>query len=277
MQAIASLHTRKINQNRTEWAKEAGTFHAGGEYLYFVGCAPYFDAALKYGHGALEMATSVLKLLNRIGIEPAISDNERCCGHDALWSGKEAEFRKLASLNLDMIAGTGAKIVLFSCPEGYVMFKTEIPKYFGELPFEVLHVSEFFAREIPKSGLKFKPAEKGDAVTYQDPCRLGRKAGIYEPPRDILKLIPGLKLEEMPFNRENSACCGTSAWIECSNCSKSMQLTRLAEAVETGASTLITACPKCGIHLSCAEQNTDITLNIDDLYSFVLKRVEPGE
>ncbi len=275
LQAISSLHTRNISQKRTDWAKEAGKFHAKGDHLYFVGCAPYFDAALKYGHGSLETVTSVLKLLNRMGIEPAISDDERCCGHDALWSGNEANFRKLASLNLEMIAGVGAKTVLFSCPEGYTTFKTEIPKYFGELPFEVLHVSEFFAREMPGAGLTFKPAENGDStVTYQDPCRLGRKAGIYEPPRDILKLIPGLKLEEMPLNRENSVCCGTSAWIECSSCSKSMQLTRLTEAVETGATTLITACPKCGIHLSCAEQNTEITLKIADLYSFVLKHIE---
>jgi len=78
----------------------------------------------------------------------------------------------------------------------------------------------------------------------------------------------------MPLNRENSVCCGTSAWIECSTYSKSMQITRLTEAVETGATTLITACPKCGIHLSCAEQNTEITLKIADLYSFVLKHIE---
>jgi len=118
LQAISTLHTKDISQKRTDWAKEAGKFNAKGDHLYFVGCAPYFDAALKYGHGSLETATSVLKLLNRMGIEPAISDDERCCGHDALWSGNEANFRKLASLNLEMIAAAGAKTVLFSCPEG---------------------------------------------------------------------------------------------------------------------------------------------------------------
>ncbi|MFZ2447229.1 MAG: (Fe-S)-binding protein [Syntrophobacteraceae bacterium] len=275
LQAIATLQTKNIKQQRTEWAKEVGKFQATGDHFYFVGCAPYFDVSLKYGPTALETSKSVLRLLNRMGIEPAMSDNERCCGHDALWSGDEETFRRLAALNLETIAASGAKTVIFSCPEGYTTFKVEVPKHFGDLPFEVLHISEFLAREIPASGVTFKTAENGNAtVTYHDPCRLGRRAGIYEAPRDILKLIPGVHLEEMGFNRENAVCCGTSAWIECSNCSKTMQIERLQEALGTGASTLITACPKCRIHLTCAEQNTDITLNIADLYSFLLDHIE---
>ena len=275
LQAIVSLQTRNLSQHRTDWAREVGRFKAAGDIFYFVGCAPYFDAALKYGATSLETAASVLRLLNRVGIEPVISDDERCCGHDALWSGDRETFLKLAAINLEVIAGSGAKTVIFNCPEGYMTFKTEIPKHFGDLPFEVVHVSEVLARELPGAGLSFKSAENGNgALTYQDPCNLGRKAGIYDPPRKLINLVPGVRLEEMPGNRENSACCGTSAWIECSECSKTMQIERLREAVSTGASTLITACPKCRIHLSCAEQNTDITLKIEDLYSFLLDRVE---
>ncbi|MDR3557444.1 MAG: (Fe-S)-binding protein [Syntrophobacteraceae bacterium] len=275
LQAIMSLQTRNLSQHRTDWAKEIGRFKTAGDIFFFVGCAPYFDTALKYGPISLEMAGSVLRLLNRMGIEPVVSDDERCCGHDALLSGDRETFHKLAAINLEVIAGAGAKTVLFSCPEGYVTFKTEIPKYFGKLPFEVIHVSQFLARELPGSGLSFRSAENGSgAITYQDPCSLGRKAGIYDPPRDLINMVPGVKFEEMARNRENSVCCGTSAWMECSECSKEMQVERLLEAAGAGASTLITACPKCAIHLSCAEQNTDITLKIKDLYSFLLDRVE---
>ena len=276
LQAIVSLQTRGVSQQRTDWAKEAGTFKDSGEYFYFVGCAPYHDAVLPYGGSSLEAARSVLKILNRMGVEPVISNDERCCGHDALWSGDEATFKKLAQKNLEVIRGSGAKKVLFSCPEGYTTFKHHVTKHFGDLPFEVLHMTEFLARELPGSGLVFKSAgENGDGiVTYQDPCRLGRRAGIYEPPRDLLKLLPDVKLEEMDRNRENSVCCGTSAWMECSNCSKAMQVERLEEAIRTRAKTLITACPKCRIHFDCAKTNTDIELNIEDLYSFILNRLE---
>lgn len=272
LQAITALQTRPLKQCRTEWAGDAGRFSSSGDFFYFVGCAPFFEAVLKPGEGSLEVSRAILKLLNRIGIEPVISDDERCCGHDALWSGDEATFRKLAQLNLQAIQESGAKTVLFSCPEGYMTFKEHMPKFFGELPFEVLHITEFLTRELPGLNLPWKPPQGDDetVVTYQDPCRLGRCAGIYEQPRQLIQLIPDIRLEEMPRNRESALCCGTSAWMECSSCSKSMQVERLEEALSTGAKTLVTACPKCRIHLLCAQNNTDISMNVVDLYSFLL-------
>jgi Fe-S oxidoreductase len=144
------------------------------------------------------------------------------------------------------------------------------------MPFEVLHMTEFLARELPEAGLSFRPSPNGP-ITFQDPCRLGRWAGIYEPPRELLQLIPETNLVEMDRSRENSLCCGTTAWMECSGCSKTMQMERLHEAIQTGAKALITACPKCQIHLSCAQSNTDVDLKIMDLYVYLLDRLEGKE
>ncbi len=57
-------------------------------------------------------------------------------------------------------------------------------------------------------------------VTYHDPCRLARQAGIMDAPRTLIESIPGIMLKEMEHNRENALCCGTSAWMGCSSCSK---------------------------------------------------------
>jgi heterodisulfide reductase subunit D len=277
LQAISSLQTRDIKQQRTGWAEEAGTFRETGEYFYFVGCLPYFDVTFRYlDFSPLDTARSVLTLLNKMGVEPVISNHERCCGHDALWSGDEATFRELARWNLEAIKSSGAKTVLFSCPEGYVTFKDFYPKYFGELPFQVLHMTELLARELPGAGISFQRSAHG-ALTYQDPCRLGRMAGIYEPPRQLLQLVPEAELVEMERNRENALCCGTSAWMECSSYSKAMQVERLQEAIQTGAQTLITACPKCQIHLTCAQIGTDLDLRVTDLYAYLLERLSGDE
>ena len=273
-QTIARLQGHPLKQKRLGWAEKAGKFKSTGEYFYFVGCLPYFDVTFQYLNIApLDCAQSALALLNRIGIEPVISHDERCCGHDALWCGEEDTFHELALWNLEVIRGSGAKTVLFSCPEGYSAFKYYYPKYLGELPFEVVHLTEFLASEIPKSGLKLKPFSNG-AVTYQDPCRLGRWAGIYESPRQLLKLVPGLVLTEMERTRENALCCGTSAWIECSSCSKAIQIERLREAQQTGAQELITACPKCRIHLTCAKLGENIDIGVKDLYTYLAQHLE---
>ncbi len=271
MQSIADLQIGDIQQQRTSWAEGVGSFAERGDYFYFVGCLPYFDVIFSYLElSPLESARSVLTLLNRMGITPVISNDERCCGHDAFWSGNEETFRKLAERNLEMIKSSGARTVIFSCPEGYTTFKKHYPKYFGELPFEVIHMTELLTRELPGSGLSFKPSTNG-ALTYHDPCRLGRGAGLYEQPRDLLKLIPETRVLEMGRNRENSLCCGTSAWMECSNCSKTMRIERLDEALQTGANTLITACPKCQIHLTCAQRTAELDLQVTDLYAYLLE------
>ena len=273
LQFIADLQTHDLKQHRTEWAEGAGAFQESGEYFYFVGCLPYFDVTFNYLDLApLDTAKSILKLLNRMGIEPVISNDERCCGHDALWSGNETIFRELAERNIEVIKSSGAKTVLFSCPEGCVTFKNYYPKYFGELPFEVLHMSEFLTRELENAGLSFQPSMNG-AVTYQDPCRLGRWTGNYELPRQLLQLVPETQLVEMERNRENALCCGTSAWMECVGCSKLMQVERLQEAIQTGAKTLITACPKCQIHLTCAQRGTELDLQVTDLYTYITERL----
>ena len=273
MQAIAGLQTHGLKQQRIAWAQETGKFRDNGEYFYFVGCLPFFDVTFRYLNlSPLETGRSILTILNKMGIEPVISNRERCCGHDALWCGNHTTFRKLAEWNLEMINASGAKTVLFGCPEGYVTFKKYYPKFFGPLPFEVLHITEFLARDLPKAGPNFK-SSPAESVTYHDPCRLGRQAGIYDAPRRLLQLLPGIQLVEMERNRENALCCGTSAWMECSSYSKSIQTERMQEAIQTGAQTLIAACPKCQIHFTCAQSDTDINLKVIDLYTYLKQRL----
>jgi Fe-S oxidoreductase len=81
----------------------------------------------------------------------------------------------------------------------------------------------------------------------------------------------------MERNRENALCCGTSAWMECSSCSKAIQTERMQEAIQTGAQTLITACPKCQIHFTCAQSGTDINLKVTDLYTYLNQRLSQTE
>jgi Fe-S oxidoreductase len=97
--------------------------------------------------------------------------------------------------------------------------------------------------------------------------------GMYEQPRQLLAMVPQTQFAEMENNRENAVCCGTTAWMECSSCSKTMQTKRLMEAQQVGAATIITACPKCQIHLTCAKSNTDIGVEVKDLYSYLVEQL----
>ena len=270
IQSIASLQKKDFVKKDLSWVSDELKIKEKGEVLFFIGCSPYFNVIFNdIGVNSLDATKASIKILNSVGIEPVVSPDERCCGHDAYWTGEFETFSQLAKKNLDMIEKSGAKKIVLSCAEGYTTIKSIYPKFFGKLNFEVRHISQFIAEKVEEGELSFKETDL--KVTYHDPCRLGRFEGEYDAPRKILQAIPGLELIEMPRNRENSLCCGSSTWINCTQVNKKIQVEKLKEAQQTGASTVITACPKCNIHLNCTmhDNGFHFDMKIKDLSTLV--------
>jgi Fe-S oxidoreductase len=74
---------------------------------------------------------------------------------------------------------------------------------------------------------------------------------VIDPPRRLLEAA-GMRILEMESTKNRSYCCGNCAWTNCSSTTMKMQLERMKQAKRTGADLLLTADPKCQIHLSCA-------------------------
>ena len=281
MQTLARLMTSPaIKQRRLEWLSNEYRVSEKGDVLLWVGCAPYFDPIFDdLEFSALDITRAGLKTLNLLGIEPSLLPNEKCCGHDALWTGDVETFRKLAEHNAAQIREAGVKKIVFTCPEGYRTFKLDYPNYV-DLDCEVQHISELLADKIGQEGVRFKEVKK--RVTFQDPCRLGRHLGVYDAPRKVLESIPGIELAEMTHSGPDSICCGTSAWTNCDAYSNLLRMERLAEAAETGAELLVTACPKCQTHFRCAmvdkgeERRPTSRIEVVDLASLVANAIAEG-
>lgn len=274
LQSLMRLMSKSsINQRRLEWVSDGYRTSDQSDVLFWVGCAPYFEPIFEdIGVKALDIAKAGLQILNFLGIEPRLLPNEKCCGHDMLWTGDIETFKRLAEQNAAAIREAGVKKIIFTCPEGYRTFKEDYPKYVN-IDCELQHITELVVEAIEKDGLNFTEVKK--KVTYHDPCRLGRHLGIYEPPRKLLQAIPGIELVEMEHSREESLCCGTSAFTNCNSYSKQIRVERLLEAKATGAETLITSCPKCQLHFRCAmvnkgeEKGPDIEIEVVDIVNLV--------
>lgn len=270
LQEVMRIQTMNVQQDRTGWITEDMEVSGNGEYFYFAGCLPFFDVIFAdLGVKALDIARSAVRLLNRAGIAPIVSNAERCCGADLLLAGDVDSFRQLAELNLEIVQASGAKKVVFTCAECYNAFKTDYPTYVGSLPFEMMHLTELLADSIQANEMAFEPLP--GPVTYHDPCRMGRYLKVHEPPRAVLRSVPDLELVEMEDNRERAMCCGSTAWVNCSGCSKLIQREKLHQARETGARVMLTTCPKCQIHLSCASKDLEAErrITVEDVTSWV--------
>ncbi len=262
----------ELKQNRLEWLDEDLKVSTNSDTVYFVGCLPYYDVLFnKIGVQGVEIAQSAVRVLNRLGIEPIVLENERCCGHDLLWEGDVANFRKLAELNIAMLQATGARRIVTTCPECARTLKVDYATHVGDLGIEVVHIAEFVAQKIAEGEFRITNHESR-ITTYHDPCRLGRHLGIYDAPRQVIEAL-GLELVEMEHSGKNALCCGTSCWTNCGAVNKRIQVDRLREAQATGAELLVTACAKCQIHFKCALDDAmvgeEIGIEIRDLVTLV--------
>jgi heterodisulfide reductase subunit D len=277
LQTMMHLMAREnLQQKRLNWLPEDVNLSPQSDTLFFVGCAPYFDVLFSdLGVNTLDGVKGALKLLNRAQIPFNIMADERCCGRDLLLQGDRKGFAALAKANIEQFARYGVKRIITNCPECYYTLKVDYPNMLGVTGIEVVHLSQMIAPLVKGGKLSLGKLEK--RVTYQDPCTLGRCSRIFDEPRQILGGVAGLKLVEMEQSREKALCCGATSWLQCGAVNRQIQRERFAQAEASGAEILVTACPKCQIHLRCAQKNSDgkaAKVEIQDLASLAAQSLD---
>ena len=225
--------------------------------LYFRGCT------------AREKLNSISKATERILKAAKINyetlEDEQCCGSVLLRTGFVDDAIEQMKGNLKDFEG---KTIVTSCSGCYKTLKEDYKKYLG-VDLKVIHISQLLEQLIKENRINLK-GNKDLSVTYHDSCHLGRHAGEYEAPRNVIQSISNLV--EMENNKENARCCGSgggvkSAYGELSN---SIAQLRIKEAEDTDADLVVSACPFCKLNLS---QNSD-NLEILDLSEFVLEHLD---
>lgn len=281
MTSLMRLQSRKLEGRRgRDWVPADARWAEKGALLYFTGCLPFFEVCFgELGASPLQTARDALAVLNRLGETPALLADELCCGHDLYWNGDEDDARRLAERGAAAIAAARARTVVSACPECVHALRDLWPALGVETGFRALHLSEYLA-ERGAAGDVDLAALPGRA-TYHDSCRLARQLGVVEEPRASLRAIFGSGFREMERHGREAVCCGTSGWLQCDAVSRRLQAERLREAADTGAATLVTACPKCRLHFLCAQRSEDDDevkgLRIRDYASVVREAMEGGE
>jgi len=214
------------------------------EYLFWVGSMGSFD------NRSQKIALSFAKLLNEAGVKFAILGNkEKNSGDTPRRLGNEFLFQELATKNISEFEKNNVKKIVTIDPHAYNIFKNEYPD-FG-LEAEVFHHTELLAKLIKEGKLKPK-YEVNETITFHDSCYLGRYNEVYDPPREILKSIPGVKLVEMERKRETGMCCGAGGglmWMEEDTGSR-INVARTEQALSVNPSVISSGCPYCLTMLS---------------------------
>lgn len=237
------------------------------EYVYFVGCTSSYRT--------IEIALNTIELLRKIGIDFTIID-EWCCGSPLWRTGRPEIAQELAQHNIKEIERVGARYVLTSCAGCYRSLKLDYPKIIpGKMSIEVIHVVELIHKLAKSGALKFRkvPFLVNTKVTYHDPCHLGRHCGVYEVPREVICMLPGVNFIEMPRNRKGSLCCGSGGGVKSGFPDIAIKLAslRIQEAISVEANCLISTCPFCKRNFDDANKNLGNVIQVYDLVELVNK------
>ena len=253
------------------------------EWLFWVGCAGAYEDRAK------KTTQAVAELLNTAGVSfGVLGDGETCTGDAARRAGNEIVFMKLAMENTEVFKEMKVKKVVSTCAHCFNTLKNEYSQFGVEL--EVVHHTQLLNRLVREG--KLKPvaptaADEGKTITYHDPCFLGRHNQVYEPPRELLQVIPGAKFTEMERNSEKSFCCGAGGarmWME-ETIGSRINENRTDEAIATGADQIAVGCPFCRVMLSdgltkrksegAAREEVEV-LDVAQMLLAAVKRSEPA-
>ncbi|MFQ5758451.1 MAG: heterodisulfide reductase-related iron-sulfur binding cluster [Candidatus Bathyarchaeia archaeon] len=253
---------------RTRWMGELpeNLLKKKADSLYWAGCNTVLRS------GVRSTATATVRVLNAAGVDVmTLGEREGCCGFSLVAGGFFEEAKRNAEEVVKAVDEAGVEILVTSCSGCYETFVDFYPNKLGvEMPCRVLHSSQLVER-LEKGGdvaLDKLPMR----ISYHDPCGLGRHCGVYDAPRKLLRVIPGLRLVEPSLSRERSRCCGGGGgfWGVDSRASMNLAHLRIKEDfMPLNVEAIAVTCPLCYANFLYTLRRHSISMKIYDVMEIV--------
>jgi len=258
------------NEERADWVEDLreppghGYIKDRAQVVYFTGCvAAYFPMAQ-------QIPIALSQIFDKAAVDfTLLGEDEWCCGFPLMGAGLRDRSQDLIDHNINVIKAKGASKVVFACPSCYQMWREHYPP-----EFELYHVTQYLNELISTRQLSLKKMDM--AVTFHDPCDLGRGSGEYDAPRDVIRSIPGVHLIELAHNRENCLCCGGGGNLEMIDAKLSAEIAgaKIEEVLNTGADAVVTACQQCVRTMGTYVRRNKIKLEVLDIVQLVQKAIQ---
>jgi Fe-S oxidoreductase len=257
-----------VTQERVaDWARELD-IPVGGETILFCDCEGAFFRT--------SVPRACARILRAAGVEFGLMREQWCCGGPAAEMGYADQARRFAEHNVADWRAAGARRIIVFDPHDYITFTEDYPRYFGDdYDFEIVLMVELVA-ELLRDGKLTLSVPVQRAVTYHDACRLNKRKGIHEAPREILRAIPGLTFKDVDHVTQWSYCSGAGAGlaIEKPELTAEISRRRVERAKALDVDTLVSACVWSERPL--AEQGEAQALEVVDLMELVAQSAGLG-
>jgi Fe-S oxidoreductase len=264
------------NEDRLNWTEDVeelikDKINKPAEVAFYVGCQESFKGSL------FMMPESMVQIFDKANVDYTILGGEEwCCGNPSFLVGDRSEpMKEIVEHNIKKMEELGVKKIVLTCPGCYRAWNVAYPQIMGvkELPFEIIHSTEFIADLIKNNKIKLTGSYP-KKVGYQDPCELGRISGVFDAPRFIIKNIPDAELIELDDTKMEATCCGGGGLCKATYdpLATAIASRKIDEFIEAGVEVLTTACPACYDNLAAGMEGKNIELQ--DLHELVAELME---
>jgi Fe-S oxidoreductase len=218
---------------------------------------------------ALSGAASIVNpatILTRAGADWTLSYFEAV--NFGQFLGDPGKMKTIANRYIREAADLNVKeIVIVECGTAF-----RIPKYLlGKLPFKITSMVELIHRYVKEEKIKVKERAITEPVTYHDPCQIGRNAGIYDEPRETIRLL-AKDFREMTPNREYNWCCGGGGGLGALD-NEEFRIKsgkpKKEQIDATGARIVVSACENCISQLNTIKSGYGLDIEVKSLTELV--------
>ncbi|HEX9078111.1 MAG TPA: (Fe-S)-binding protein [Desulfuromonadaceae bacterium] len=237
---LPELPARPLRQGIGEVTPARG--EERGTVGFFLGCV----MSLVFS----EASRATIRLLSGLGYRVITPRDQVCCGAPNVLAGDLEGVKEAARRNVEIFGGIDVDFIVTDCGG----CGAELKKYGHHLEggdaaafsAKVRDISQMLARHGDELRRSLKPLPLH--VTYHDPCHIAHCQGVRREPRDLLKLIPGLRYTEL---NEADACCGSAGTYNIAQAEMSDRILgrKLDNIAATGADVLVTGNPGCLLQL----------------------------
>jgi L-lactate dehydrogenase complex protein LldE len=197
---------------------------------------------------------AAVKLLEAAGCRVEVPLNQTCCGQPAYNNGDRADAKAIARQVIETCEGYEHIVVPSGSCGG--MLKLHYPELFADEPAWLPRAQRFAARvhELTSLLVDVLGIERLDAaypgrVTYHDSCSALREMGVKGQPRELLGMVAGLSLSELPHTE---ICCGFGGTfcVKYPDISARMVADKTAAVAASGADTLLSGDMGCLLNIA---------------------------
>ncbi len=167
----------------------------------------------------------------------------------------------------------GKKLVISECGHGYRSTRCEGPNWAKfDVPFEMESSIITMLRYLKEGRIHVDKTRNSEPVTFHDSCNNARSCGMFEEPRELLRLVTTDFREMYPNRAENFCCTGGGGAMSMSEYTPRRLKSAVVKANQlkaTGAKVVVTSCHNCVDGLNDLIRHYKLDMRVTQLVNLV--------